>query len=58
MIQTMNVSEALIEVALRFRIFRCDFPSVGAEVGAKRLGLGVECERGQAGCQRKEKAQA
>jgi hypothetical protein len=55
MIEPVNKSEALIEVALRFRIFRCDFACVRAEVVAKGLGLGVE-RGGKAGRQRKEKA--
>ena len=58
MIETVNESEALIEVALRFRIFRCDFAGVGAEVVAKRLGFGTEGGRGEAGRQREEKGQA
>jgi hypothetical protein len=57
-IETVNEGEALIEIALRFRIFRGDFAGVGAEIVTKRLGLGMESERGDAGCQRDEKAQA
>jgi hypothetical protein len=56
-IETVNESEALIEITLRFRVFRCDFAGVGAEIVPKRLGLGMERERGE-GRQRKERARA
>ena len=58
MIEPVNESKALIEVTLRLRIFRGDFACVSAEIVAKRLGLGVERERGETERQRKEKAQA
>jgi hypothetical protein len=57
-IETVNEGEALIEIPLRFRIFRGDFACVVAEIVTKRLGLGMESERGDAGRQRDEKAQA
>jgi hypothetical protein len=51
MIESVNESQALIEITLRFRLTGCDFARIGAEAIVKRFFRCVEVEAGH--CQRR-----